>query len=64
MEFGLNKCATVSIERGKFVSGEDITLPSNEMVSALDMSQLYQTKKLMDDVSLYACKVIIVLFVK
>ena len=64
MEFGLNKCATVSIERGKFVSGEDITLPSNEMVSALDMSQLYQTKKLMDDVSLNACKVIIVLFVK
>ena len=26
MEFGLNKCATVSIECGKFVSGEDIVM--------------------------------------
>ena len=34
MEFGLNKCATVFIECGKFV----ITLPRNEMVSTLDMS--------------------------
>jgi len=36
MEFAWSKCATVSIEHGKFASGEDTALPSNEMVSALD----------------------------
>ena len=42
MEFGLNKCVTVSIEHGKFVSGEGIALPTNEEISTLDMSKAYK----------------------
>ena len=42
MEFGLNRCTTVSIEHGKFVSGEDIALPTNEEISTLDMSKAYK----------------------
>ena len=42
LEFGLNKCATVSIERGKFVSCEGI-LPTKEKISISKAYKLPQT---------------------
>ena len=42
MEFGLNKCATVTINRGKMTTTENLTLPSGKEVRHLDIGESYK----------------------
>jgi len=42
MTFGLNKCATASVVRGKFVESNDVTLDSDVMIPALDVLDFYK----------------------
>ena len=42
MQFGLDKCAKVTINRGKLASTETIRLPSREEIRELEIEETYK----------------------
>ena len=42
MEFGLEKCAVLVMERGKVISSDGITLPNGEMMESLEKDSGYK----------------------
>ena len=42
MEFGFEKCAKVSINKGKLVATENLKLPSGKEIQELEMTEAYK----------------------
>ena len=42
MEFGFEKCAKLSIDKGKLVSIENLKLPSGKEIQELEMTEAYK----------------------
>ena len=42
MEFGLDKCATLEIHRGKHVASQGITMPQGGSIKSLDIEESYK----------------------
>jgi len=52
MTFGLNKCATASVVRGKLVESNDVNLDVDVTISALDVLDSYKYLGLFENVKL------------
>ena len=42
MEFGLDKCATISLKRGKLARGEEVEMPEGDMIHGIEENEEYK----------------------